>query len=620
VKLPFKLPFKFGKKRDDDDDDDDDDFGDIEDFDPDDDGAGPAAGDADSGDDIDEEMLAGDGVDASPSEDDGESPDDIDEDMLAGGDADEDEEEDEEHEAEKQSASDDLDAVAAGMFGDAAMEGDEEDGASFPDLDGLDSDDVDFGDDDDDDDENGDRFAWFTGKTRLIIIASAAGVLLLSLVGGGTWWFLAEPEEDVASEDGGALVAMSLPPKSKAKSGLTPPRGRSLNTIGTADTDDKPPPDADSDEPADEDRKTESDDDAAADEDKQASGAAASPGASLNAIGAKAGVPNKDKAAAIAQQAAMASGGLMVPSVTPASFSRMPEVPAGKPLAKVPDPALVEDTPNGPLPKISADGRSPLQAYARPFDRNDRRPRLSVIVAGLGLSPAATEAAITRLPAAVTLAFDPYASGLEGWLAMARERGHEILLSVPLEPDNFPVQDPGPYSLLTSFDPPENLRRLEFLMARMGGYVGVLFRLGSRFTAEEKHIRPVLMAIKGRGVMLVDTIGSKASQTMTVAAELGLARTRLDIVLDRSPSRTRVDAKLAAFEEIGRRKSRAVAIGLAYPSTLERIAVWAATLKAKKMVLAPISALADKSVKAPKTPKTPVQKPEDLAKAAAKTE
>ncbi len=316
----------------------------------------------------------------------------------------------------------------------------------------------------------------------------------------------------------------------------------------------------------------------------------------------------------------MAGGGLMVPSVTPASFSRMSEVPAGKPLAKVPDPALVEDTPNGPLPKIGDDGRSALQAYARPFDRNDRRPRLSVIVAVLGLSPAATEAAITRLPAAVTLAFDPYASGLEGWLAMARERGHEILLAVPLEPDNFPVQDPGPYSLLTSFDPPENLRRLEFLMARMAGYVGVLFRLGSRFTAEEKHLRPVLMAIKGRGVMLVDTIGSKASQTMTVAAELGLPRTRLDIVLDRSPSRTRVDAKLAALEEIGRKKSRAVAIGLAYPSTLERIAAWAATLKAKKMVLAPISALADKSVKAPKTPKAPVQKPEDLAKAAAKTE
>ena len=607
----MKLPFKFGKKRD---DDDDDDFGDT---DPDDDGPGPADDNSDSDPDsigeINEDSHVGDDVDGESSEDDAGSLDDIDEDMLAGGDAGDDEAPDEEHEAEKQSASDDLDAVAAEIFGDAATAEGDETGADFPDLDGLDSDDVDFGDDDDDEEEGG-GLAWFTGRTRLIVIASAAGVLMLSLVGAGTWWFLAEPEEEIASEDGGALVAMSLPPKSKAKRGLTPPKGRSLNTIGTTASDDKPPPDAAADEPVDENRETRSDEDG-----QESKAAAVTGGASLNTIGANVGVPTKDAAAAITQQAAVAAGGLMVASVTPASYSRMSEVPAGKPLPKVPDPALVEDTPNGPLPKISDDGRSALQAYARPFDRNDRRPRLAVIVGGLGLSPAATEAAITRLPAAVTLAFDPYASGLDKWLAMARERGHEILLSVPLEPDNFPVQDPGPYALLTSFDPSENLRRLEFLMARMAGYVGVLFRFGSRFTAEEKHVRPVLMAIKGRGVMVVDTKSTKASKTMAVAAELGLPRTRVDIVLDRSPSRTRVDAKLAAFEEIGRKKSRAVAIGLAYPSTLERIAAWAATLKAMKMVLTPISALADKSVKAPKTPKPATEKPEDLAKAAAKT-
>jgi polysaccharide deacetylase 2 family uncharacterized protein YibQ len=317
------------------------------------------------------------------------------------------------------------------------------------------------------------------------------------------------------------------------------------------------------------------------------------------------------------------TGGVMVAPVTQASYARVAAVKAGKPLSKMPDPALVEDTPNGALPRTRNDGRSPLQAYAHPFDKKDKRPRLAIIIAGLGLSPAAAEAAITRLPGAVTLAFDPYANDLDKWLGMARQAGHETVLSLPLESANLPAQDPGPYALLTTFDPPENLRRLEFLMSRFPGYVEALVRFGSRFTADDKHIRPVLMAIKGRGVMLIDTLPSRSSLTMKVAAELCLPRAQLDIVLDRSSARSRIDTKLAAFEELGRKKSRAIAVGRAYPSTIERVAAWAATLRAKKIVLPPISAFAGKSVKAPKTPPAKpaaLAKPADLATEPQKTE
>ena len=83
--------------------------------------------------------------------------------------------------------------------------------------------------------------------------------------------------------------------------------------------------------------------------------------------------------------------------------------------------ALIEQSDQGPLPRVGEDGRQPWQVYARPFDQNDARPRIAVIVTGLGLSAAATEAAIKLLPGAVTLAFDPYAPGLEAWIVMARQ-------------------------------------------------------------------------------------------------------------------------------------------------------------------------------------------------------
>src|SRR3546814_16101974 len=79
----------------------------------------------------------------------------------------------------------------------------------------------------------------------------------------------------------------------------------------------------------------------------------------------------------------------------------------------------------------------------------DRRPRIAVVLTGLGLSDSATQAAIEQLPAAVTLSFSPYARGLEPWTALARSRGHEALIALPLEPPPFPNENPGPHDLLT---------------------------------------------------------------------------------------------------------------------------------------------------------------------------
>ena len=55
---------------------------------------------------------------------------------------------------------------------------------------------------------------------------------------------------------------------------------------------------------------------------------------------------------------------------------------------------------------------------------------------------AATIAAINHTPAEVTLAFDPYAKNVGDWVGLARTAGHETLISLPMEPDDFPTSDP----------------------------------------------------------------------------------------------------------------------------------------------------------------------------------
>ena len=82
------------------------------------------------------------------------------------------------------------------------------------------------------------------------------------------------------------------------------------------------------------------------------------------------------------------------------------------------------------VPVIGKDGGTPAQAYARPF-HDDGKPRVALVIGGLGLNSAATKSAIERLPPEVTLSFVPYADNLQGWIDLARANGHEVLLHRP---------------------------------------------------------------------------------------------------------------------------------------------------------------------------------------------
>src|SRR3546814_11843183 len=147
---------------------------------------------------------------------------------------------------------------------------------------------------------------------------------------------------------------------------------------------------------------------------------------------------------------------------------------------------------------------------------------MGVVRSGLGLSDSATQAAIEQLPAAVTLSFSPYARGLERWIALARSRGHEVLIDLPMEPTTFPNEDPGPQALLTGLTPQENLDRLDWVLGRGSAYVGVAGSMGSRFTASRAAIEPLLQAMKQRGLLFVDRRSPEASLAAALAAELGV--------------------------------------------------------------------------------------------------
>jgi uncharacterized protein len=262
----------------------------------------------------------------------------------------------------------------------------------------------------------------------------------------------------------------------------------------------------------------------------------------------------------------------------------------GGALAPAPDPGLVEEGRDGQLPIIGKDGRQPWKIYARPFDRTDKRPRIAVVMTELGLANLITDSAIRDLPAAVTLAFSPYGRRLGEAAAQARAAGHEVLLGVPMEPLDFARQDPGPQTLLTSVDKERNGDRLDWLLSRFPGYVGVVPQMGARFLAAGGDLRPVLATLKSRGLLFVDNGAAPQSAAPKLAAELGLPAAAADRTIDGDATRAGIERRLGELEETARRSGAAIGLAQPYPVSIERIAAWAASLEARGLVLAPVSA------------------------------
>jgi polysaccharide deacetylase 2 family uncharacterized protein YibQ len=291
------------------------------------------------------------------------------------------------------------------------------------------------------------------------------------------------------------------------------------------------------------------------------------------------------------------------PPAVPASVPVSPATPAaprisklGPPiqLKKAPEPGLVEQGPHGPLPIIAEDGRQAWRVYARPFEDVDKRPRIAIIVTDLGPSAAASEAAIQRLPGAVTLAFAPYGTRVPELVEQARAAGHETLMAMPSEPVDFPRNDPGPYTLLTALSTAENLDRLETVLSRVPGYVGVLTTSAGRFFTNEEALQPVLALLRRRGLLFVDGRGASRSVVQQLASAVGLPIAIGNRFLDAEASRGAIDARLAELEKLAMESGSATGIGRAYPVTIERIALWAETLADKGLALAPVTAVVER--------------------------
>ena len=254
------------------------------------------------------------------------------------------------------------------------------------------------------------------------------------------------------------------------------------------------------------------------------------------------------------------------------------------------DPRLLEKSRYGMIPVI-ADGLKPFTVYAAEADRIKaaKMPVIAIVVAGLGVGAAKTADAIMKLPPAVTLAFTPYGSDPTKLAERARAQRHEILLQLPMEPFDYPDNDPGPQTLLTTLDPEQNLDRMYWQLSRIQGYAGIANFMGGRFVVTDAVMQPIISEAAKRGLGYFDDGSAPRSVAPSLAAGQAMPFAKADSTIDAVPTSVEIDRALAKLETLAKDRGIAIGVASALPISIERIAAWVKALESHGIMLVPLT-------------------------------
>ncbi|RDJ09742.1 divergent polysaccharide deacetylase family protein [Rhizobium grahamii] len=261
-------------------------------------------------------------------------------------------------------------------------------------------------------------------------------------------------------------------------------------------------------------------------------------------------------------------------------------------VAALPNDALLEETPFGRLPIVGPDGRRPMDQYARPWS-GAQGTRIAIVVSGLGLSQTGTQRAIQQLPEEVTLAFAASGNSLQRWMQEARRGGHEILLQVPFEPFDYPANDPGPDTLLTSTSAAKNIENLHRAMGEITNYTGIMNYQGGRFLSDPNAMEPVMRDIEKRGLLFLDDGTSAQSKTAAIAKGTEAPYAFADVQLDKQLDVNAIIQKLDELERVAKRNGQAIGVAAAFDESIDAIAQWTQEAAMRGIEIVGVAALAN---------------------------
>lgn len=218
------------------------------------------------------------------------------------------------------------------------------------------------------------------------------------------------------------------------------------------------------------------------------------------------------------------------------------------------------------------------------------RPKVAIVIDDLGLDYSISKE-LLRWEFPITfsiLPFTPYAKRIA---TEAHQRGKEVILHLPMEPQGYPGIKPGEGTLLEEMDKEGLLRQLSRDLEEVPYIKGVSNHMGSRMMEDPEKVRILLSELKRRNLYFLDNRTTPRTVGLRVAKSIGLRAMERDLFIDHSLNEEDIRQKIESLIQFSLTHGKAIGIGHPYPSTLKSLKEMIPKMKEMGIELIPLSAL-----------------------------
>ncbi len=192
-------------------------------------------------------------------------------------------------------------------------------------------------------------------------------------------------------------------------------------------------------------------------------------------------------------------------------------------------------------------------------------PKIAIIIDDVGYDPDIIEKFL-GLDAALTFSVLPQNPFQRSIAKAAQAKGVDLMLHLPMEPNEYPLINPGPGALLTSMSPDELIYQLKLNLDAVPLIKGVNNHMGSKMTAVSTQMYQIFSILKKRNLFFIDSRTTVDTLCMPSARLFKVPFAQRDVFIDHIQEADFIRKQLHRLLHIA--ETRGEAIGIAHPHEL----------------------------------------------------
>jgi polysaccharide deacetylase 2 family uncharacterized protein YibQ len=189
-------------------------------------------------------------------------------------------------------------------------------------------------------------------------------------------------------------------------------------------------------------------------------------------------------------------------------------------------------------------------------------PRIAIIIDDIGYDRTIAKKFLA-LNTVLTFSILPQSPYEKSIARSVHRKGYDVMLHLPMEPDEYPWINPGPGVLLTSMSPDQLIHQLNEDLDEFPFIIGVNNHMGSKMTTLSPQVHEIFSVLKRKGLFFIDSRTTPDTVCKPSAELFKIPFAQKDVFIDHDPEPESIRKQIHRLILIAINHGEAV--GIAHP-------------------------------------------------------